>query len=378
MIKVLHFAGIINRHDIIDSFLTRLDRSGFQVLAVAGMPARRSEVYLPFEEYPTRVLNFEFSKRSYPRMMSALLREIWRFQPHVLHAHHYHENMIASLAVRLSRVPCYVIGRHYSDGIHMVKGSLKRNALLSGESFCNRTASMIAVPTRAVADLLAERQGVPRSKIAVIPNGLDFKRYAPSSPEAAARLRLGNSLSDKYMAVVCCRFSLEKGLKFLIKAVPELRARYPHFRLVLVGGGPCEPDLRRMVSGLGITDTVQFAGWRSDALDWIAAADVVVQPSLSESFCQTLVEAVAFGKPVVMTPVGFAPELIGRNERGRLVPVADSTALVSAISELIEDRELARRLGESGRIYLQGNMSPDRTARSYEALYGSLTRSTGR
>jgi len=114
---------------------------------------------------------------------------------------------------------------------------------------------------------------------------------------------------------------------------------------------------------------VQFVGWRSDAMDWIAASDLVVHPALCESWCQVLFEALAFTKPVIMTPVGAAPEVIGNDERGRLIPPGDSNAIARAITELMNDRELGRSLAESGRAYIYQNMGADRAARNYEELY---------
>jgi len=106
-------------------------------------------------------------------------------------------------------------------------------------------------------------------------------------------------------------------------------------------------------------------------MDWVAAADLVVQPSLSECWGQVLIEALAFTKPIIMTPVGFAPEVIGNNERGRLIPPGDSDAIADAITELMNDRELGRYLAESGRAYVHQNMDADRTARNYEELYSA-------
>src|ERR1044072_3770327 len=161
-IRVLHFAGIINRYDIIDSVLTRLDRSRFEVRALTGVPPRQTGAYTSNESYPTHCLNFEFNRRSYRRMYRALMEEIETFHPHILQAHHFDENVVAAWAVRRARVPCYIIGRHYSDHIYYLTRGLKRKAYLALEGFSNRTATRIAVPAHDIARLLTERQGVPR------------------------------------------------------------------------------------------------------------------------------------------------------------------------------------------------------------------------
>lgn len=375
-IRVLHFAGILNRYDIIDSVLTRLDRSRFEAHALTGVPPRQTGAYASGEEYPTRCLNFEFNRRSYRRMYNALAAEIERVRPHILQAHHFDENIVAAWAVRRTGVPCYIVGRHYSDHIYYLTRGLKRKAFLAAEGFSNRTANRIAVPAHDIARLLTERQGVPREKIEVIPFGLDFKKYHPSSPEAPARLRREFGLEDSFMALACCRLNPEKGLEYLLQAVPEIMKRVSNFKLVFVGDGPREQELRRLSSQLGIERVTQFVGWRDDALDWVAAADAVVQPSFCESFCQVLMEALAFGKPMVMTPVGAAPDVIGRDERGLLVPTGDARALAAALVKLAENRELGAELGKRGREFIHENMAADVTTRRYERLYETVLSET--
>ena len=123
--------------------------------------------------------------------------------------------------------------------------------------------------------------------------------------------------------------------------------------------------------------SAQFVGWRDDALDWVAAADAVVQPSFCESFCQVLMEALAFGKPMVMTPVGAAPDVIGRDERGLLVPTGDAHALAAALVRLAENRALGAELGERGRKFIHENMAAEVTTRRYERLYETVVREAG-
>ena len=368
-IRVLHFAGIINRYDIIDSVLTRLDRSRFEVHALTGVPPRQTGAYTPAEEYPTRCLNFEFKRSSYRQMYRALMEEIHRVRPHILQAHHFDENVVAAWAVRRSRVACYVIGRHYSDHIYYLTRGLKRQAFLAAEGFSNRTANRIAVPAHDIARLLTERQGVPGEKVEVIPFGLDFKKYHLSTSDAPARLRREFGLQESFMALACCRLNPEKGLEYLLQAVPLVRARVNNFKLVFVGNGSREDELRRLSGELGINDVVQFVGWRDDALDWVAAADAVVQPSFCESFCQVLMEALAFGKPMVMTPVGAAPDVIGHDERGLIVPPGDSHAIASALVKLAENRQLGAELGARGQAYIREHLAADVTTRRYEHLY---------
>lgn len=369
MIRALHFSNIINPYDFIDIVLTRFDKAKIEPLALTGLATPPAGDYTVGQKYEIQCLGYKFERRNYLKMFLALTNKIRSFRPHVLHAHHFDENVIASLAVKVAQVPCYVIGRHYSDHIYFLTRGMKRKVYLAAEGFCNKTATRIAVPTEGVARILTDLQGVPAEKVTAIPFGVDFDKYHASSPDAPSRLRYEYGLEGKYMALACCRLNAEKGLEYLLRAVPRVRRVNEDFRLVIAGSGPSERELRGLCQDLGLEDVTQFVGWRNDAMDWIAAADLVVQPSLCESWCQVLAESLAFAKPIIMTPVGAAPEVIGNNERGRLIPPADSEAIADAIIELMNDRELGRSLAEAGRAYVYHNMSADRAARSYEELY---------
>jgi glycosyltransferase involved in cell wall biosynthesis len=369
MIRVLHFAGIINRHDFIDTILAHLDRRRFEISALTAIPPRRMEPYVPSEAYETRCLHVPLARASYPTLFRELVREIRRVRPHIVHAHHYDEGLLASLAVRLLRSPALVLGHHYSDHIYYLSRGLRRRAHLSIEAFTNRAAARIVVPAQEVYRILVDRQGEPASKVEVIPYGLPFEQYRPSSAEAPSRLRHQLGLEGKWMVLACCRLNREKGLEYLLRAMPQVLARHPEAALVMVGDGTYAEPLKALARQLGLESSVSFVGWRADALDWMAAADVVVQPSLCESYCQVLVEALAFCKPVVMTPVGAGPEIIGDNERGRLVPLADAEAISDALIELANDRTLGPQLGAAGHRFIREHMPVDAIVRRHERLY---------
>jgi len=377
LIKVLHFAAIINRHDFIDAVLTRLDRSRFQVRAITAMPPRRSEPYRDGEAYDTRCLQIPVSKSAYPVMLKALIREIRDFKPDVVHAHHFDESFVAALATRLLRVPALVIGHHYSDHIYFLSRGLRLEFNLAIEAFVNRTASRIVVPAQEVYTLLVDRQGVPAGKVQVIPYGLEFDRYHASTPDAPARLRERHGLGGRFVVLACCRLNREKGLDHLLRAIASMRAQAPDLSMVFVGDGSDRAALEALTRELDLSGVVTFIGWSNDALDWLATADVVVQPSLCESYCQVLVEALAFKKPVVMTPVGAGPDVIGANERGRLVPKADAPALAAALTELMTDRQLGQELGRRGFDFLQRTTQVDAVVRQHEQVYEDVLRNAG-
>src|SRR5262245_64914096 len=189
MIRALHFSNAIYPYDVVDTAITRFDKAKIDLRALTGLSAPPAGDYKVGEKYEVECLGYKFERRNYSKMFLALMSKIRAFRPHVLHAHGFDENVIASLAVKVARVPCYVIGRHYSDHIYFLTRGLKRKAYLAAEGFCNKTASRIAVPTARVARILTDLQGVSGEKVTVIPFGVDFDKYHTSSPGAPSRLR---------------------------------------------------------------------------------------------------------------------------------------------------------------------------------------------
>ena len=196
-----------------------------------------------------------------------------------------------------------------------------------------------------------ERIGVPARRWTTVPNGI-----APRSRQigrAAARRALGLH-DDRPVVLTIGRLTRMKGQWHLIDAVPELVARFPEVRVVLLGDGPMREDLVRRAAGLGISSSVCFAGHRADARELLDAADVFVLPSLHEGMPLAVLEAMEAALPVVATRVIGSEEVVVDGETGALVRPADPAALAGAITALLADPALRRSQGMAGRRrYLQ-------------------------
>jgi glycosyltransferase involved in cell wall biosynthesis len=131
----------------------------------------------------------------------------------------------------------------------------------------------------------------------------------------------------------------------LLDAVPLLRG---NATVVLVGDGPQRRALERQAGRLG-PDRVRFQGFvaHTEVPAWLAAADVLVLPSIYEELGSVLLEAMAAGLPVVASAVGGIPDALG--DAGRLVPPRDPVALAAAVDELLDHPALAAQLGDAAR-----------------------------
>jgi glycosyltransferase involved in cell wall biosynthesis len=149
--------------------------------------------------------------------------------------------------------------------------------------------------------------------------------------------------------MVIGRLRKEKGHSFLIDAIDEVRKRIPEVKLIIVGDGEEEKRLKERVKRLSLTETVVFTGLRRDIPELLTIAELVVLPSLWEGMPNSLLEAMAAGKPVVATSVGGIPEVVANGETGILIPPRDSKALAETIVRLLRDREKGHAMGMKGK-----------------------------
>jgi glycosyltransferase involved in cell wall biosynthesis len=161
------------------------------------------------------------------------------------------------------------------------------------------------------------------------------------------------------------RLHPEKGADLLIEALALIDRTVP---ALLVGTGPMEPELRRLVHARGLERSVVFAGWQSQPADWIAGAAVLAVPSRSEAWSQAAVTAMGLGVPVVGASVEGLPITLGAG-RGVLVPPENPAALATALEDVLAGRRTTSV--EDARAYALC-FSPERVAGVYASAYRTL------
>jgi glycosyltransferase involved in cell wall biosynthesis len=164
-----------------------------------------------------------------------------------------------------------------------------------------------------------------------------------------------------------------KGLQHLLRAAVLIRGRVPAAHFLVVGQGEARNDLEALAREMGLEDAVTFTGFREDAVRIASAFDVFAMSSLHEGLSIALVEAMALGKPVVVTRVGGLPEVVEDGRDGILVPPSDPGALAARIIDVLGDPALRERLGRAARRRAEAfdvRRSVRRTEDAYEELTG--------
>jgi glycosyltransferase involved in cell wall biosynthesis len=174
--------------------------------------------------------------------------------------------------------------------------------------------------------------------------------------------------------VVGCvaRLRSEKGQATLLRAAARVRDRHPDLVVVLVGDGPEEPALRALATELGLAARVCFAGHRPNRPNPHQLFDVSVLASDHEGFPNTLIEAMAAGRPTVASNVGGVPDAVLDGETGLLVPAGDPAALAGALARVLGDPTWAAALGARGRAIARERFTPERVTSRLTELYAEL------
>jgi glycosyltransferase involved in cell wall biosynthesis len=164
-----------------------------------------------------------------------------------------------------------------------------------------------------------------------------------------------------------------KDVPTFLRAAVRVRERRPDARFVLVGDGEERPALEALSRELGLAGVLHFLGWRRDLAQVYGDLDVVVNASRNEGTPVALIEALAAARPVVATAVGGTPDVVGRNERGRLVPPGSPEALAEAVLDVLAQPEPARCAAFAGRAHVMAHHSCERLIRDMDALYRQLS-----
>lgn len=232
-----------------------------------------------------------------------------------------------------------------------------------------RCARVVACSASVRASLLEGGVAEP-GRMETIPNGVDL---ACASPAEGADLRSSLGIAPaQTLYLAAGRLSAQKGLGFLIAAFTRVvreRGSAPPPRLLLAGMGEELPRLTRQAREEGVAEHVRFLGFRSDLPRLLAAADVVVFPSLYEGLPLGILEAMAAGRCIVATRIPGILEAARDGREALLVPPRDVPGLAAALARVAGDAALRARLAAAARERQQREFTAGRMLTEYRSLY---------
>ena len=220
---------------------------------------------------------------------------------------------------------------------HEALGAAQRRAYPLMYRVLERLSDGIIVNSAQSKRHVVEVAGMAPDKVAVVYSGIDIEAFAGQLQPRAP--------GGRFVIGAVGRLAPEKGQAFLVRALGHLR----HIDCVclLIGDGPMRHELERLVIQEGVADRVRFLGFQERVAQVMSQLDVVVMPSLDETFGITIVEAFALKKMVIASDVGGIPELVHSGTTGLLVPARDSVALAGAIEYAFSHRAECEQMGQN-------------------------------
>jgi glycosyltransferase involved in cell wall biosynthesis len=287
----------------------------------------------------------------------------------IVHTHTSKPGVVGALAARWAGVPGVMHTLHLLP-FHEETGMLQTAAYTAVERLAARWCDrIVAVSEHQRAWALRQKIG-DRDQVVAIPNGISDGRVRPTRPREQVRRELG--VSDRFVLLSTGRLVDQKGLEYLIDAAAMVRGQMPAVAVVLAGDGPRRTDLERLVRARRLEDVVSFLGFRRDVANLLAAADLVVLPSLWEGLSISLLEAMAAGTAVVTTSIGANREVTNDGESAVLVPPKDPGSLAVAVLALAADAPRRERLAQRGREIQRERYGTSRMLEAYSQEYARL------
>ena len=371
--KVLHVITSINRggaqNHLVDLIQGQIDTYGCQVACVY----LKGDGYWSdgLKQLGASVIPLELKRYGEIKPLLRLHHTLQAFKPDLVHAHLGPAELYTRMAlIGNARLPL-IISQHNEDRFYPGPGYTVL------ERWVVKRACCIIAISHSVGKFCAAHWPDPLSqRLQVIHHGINPAPYrAVPAGEVAALRRAWGVDSDTFLVGTVGQMIPRKGLDALIDGFAGHASanRASTARLVLVGEGPLEPQLKRQVEERGLGARVVWAGFREDIPVVMQALDLFVLSSTSEGFGLVLLEAMSAGKPVIASAVSAIPEIVIDEVTGILIPPRSPQALADALSFLATNPEIGKRYGEAGRVRVEqhfcfGNMV-DKVMECYQRVF---------
>jgi len=291
----------------------------------------------------------------------------------ILVTYHFSSDIWGTVFGRLARVRTIISNRR-DMGFWRTKRHIWAYRII------NRWVRKIIVVAQAISDVVCAQEKVPKEKIEVIYNGVDFQGTSRSSTSfgtsKARDTNFKKSLgieTDDCVIIHVANITPVKGHVFLFEAFKGMLKERSDIKLLIIGKDEMDGELQRRAEQLNIQDKVFFLGERDDVPQLLKIADICVLPSLSEGMSNAILEYMIAGKAIIATNVGGNPELVEDGVNGLLVEKENADELKAALLSLIKDRKKRLMLGKNGFKKVRDHFVMDRMIKNYQRTFETLS-----
>lgn len=327
--------------------------------ALAGRGHRIFFALAPSSPFKDAIANAAPENILFTQMRNALdvfsAHELAKFarqnEVEIIHAHLARDYPLAALAARLARKP-FVITRH-------VLFPMKRL-----QKYALQNVSGIIAPSKAISAVLRRQNLFAPEKIETIHYGIEPERFTSVEKKSNANFTVG---TIGHLAPI-------KGHDIFIRAAAIVLQKRRDIRFVIVGedksrAGENRREIENLIARLDLQTRVELAGWTDDVRPFLRKFDLFVSAARSEAFGLVMVEAMAARIPVIAAESEGAAEIIEDGASGILVPLENHEKLAEAILDLADHPARCERLGNAGRLRVEGNFSLEKMVSETEEFY---------
>jgi glycosyltransferase involved in cell wall biosynthesis len=358
--QITHDLAIGGLQQVVVNLCRTIDRERFDVIVVC---LRALGAYVPEVERMGIRVRLVPQKQNGTDYFSFLkLANILKEEKiEVIHTHNtqpFFDGTIAGLLAGVRTIIHTDHARNFPD---------KRRYMFA-EWLMSHFASKIVGVSEHTSRNLMKFERISAKKIVTIPNGIYGSQYKIVVDKEKKKKELGIKGNGPILGVGV-RLTEQKGITYLLKAMPKVIREFPDATLVIAGQGPLEPQLKREAVELKVKDNVFFLGPRLDMPEILKLLDIYVLPSLWEGLPMVILEAMASGCPIIATDVGGNSTAIQNRSNGSLVKAKDAQELSMEIIKLLRDKELRVKYVTNGTKIFDEKYSAEIMTKQYEELY---------
>ncbi|PIT92435.1 MAG: hypothetical protein COU08_02470 [Candidatus Harrisonbacteria bacterium CG10_big_fil_rev_8_21_14_0_10_42_17] len=340
------------------------NKTQWEVIIITLSQGKETNFYRDQLDFTVHVEQFKFNNARDIKSWFKLYRYLKQKRCDVVFTQLFMADFMGRTAAWCARVPVI------ATAIQNIIPSLPKKFIAIDRILRNITTICFA-PTEEIAQYAHDVIKFKKEKIVRInSNAVVKRRFTENVDEKKLRHELGISKSEK-MIIAVGRLMEQKGHKVLIEAAPLVITEHPEVRIVIVGSGKLEAELKNFAEKLQLQDRILFTGARSDIPNLLRTADVFAFPSIWEGQGVILFEAIFAEIPIAASNVGGIPEVIEHERTGLLSEPGDHKALAENINRLLNDHKLAAMLTKNA-LERFGDRTMENTVEKLEEIFENL------
>ncbi|MFH1449731.1 MAG: glycosyltransferase family 4 protein [bacterium] len=355
---------------LILSVAKKINKVLFDPLVITfGLPKTPSQptLYQIAKSINLKAVDLPSKSKYNPSIIAKVLSLIKEYDINIIHTHDFKSNLIGLITALLYKKPLITT-------IHgRLSTPFRVRIYESIDSLLIRFFDKVVVGSNDLKEKLIKKWKISPQKIELIHNSVDILRF--NLPLDSDRIKAEFKIKeDEIIVTTIGQLKKEKGVEYLLAAVPKVIEKFKEVRFLICGEGEYKEELIKLAEKLNITKNVIFTGYYDDLSQVLGVSDLFITPSLMESLPIVILEAMCAGLPIIGTKVGDIPFCIN-SKNGLLIKPKSSEEISKAIIKLLTNKEKLKEMGKESRNLVKERFSDEVMVRKIEDIYLSLINS---